>query len=89
MAGEKVLACAEKKLIGKTLSNGEISFVVSEKFYKGNEITERKLKKLLQEIGNVNLVGEKPVKIAMQLNLAEEKNILWIENIPHIQIFRI
>ena len=85
----KVLACAEEELIGKTFKEGEIEFTVSERFYKGKKVSEKQLKELLQEIDNINLVGEQPIKIAMQLKLIEQQNIIMIEKIPHAQIMRI
>lgn len=89
MTQGKVLACAEEELIGKTLKEGEIEFIVSERFYKGKKVSEKELKKLLEEIDNINLVGKKPVKIAIELKLIDERNVLTIEKIPHVQIFRI
>ncbi|MDO8538405.1 MAG: DUF424 family protein [archaeon] len=85
----KILACAEDALIGKTFKEGEIEFTVSERFYKGKKVSEKQLKELLHEIDNINLVGEQPVKIAIELNLIDEQNVLRVEKIPHVQIFRI
>ena len=89
MQGTQILACTEEKLIGKTLKEGEIEFIVSERFYRGKKVSEKELKKLLEEIDNINLVGKQPVSIAIELKLIDETNVLTIEKIPHVQIFRI
>ena len=89
MHGQKILACTEEELIGKTFKEGEIEFTVSERFYKGKKVSAKQLKQLLEEINNINLVGEQPINIAMQLKLIDEKSVIRIQKIPHAQIFRI
>jgi len=81
-----VLAAADKELIGKTLNGNGIKFEVSEKFYKGEEITAEELRKMLHEFGNINLVGEKVVAVALDEKLAEESQVLEIEGVKHLQI---
>jgi hypothetical protein len=81
-----VLAAADKELIGKTLSGNGIKFEVSEQFYKGEEITAKELAKMLHEFGNINLVGEKVVAVALGEKLAGESQILEIEGVKHLQI---
>lgn len=84
-----ILACCDRTLLGKTLKHGKINFKVSEAFYKGEPIVEEKLAALLQEFENINLVGEKTVKVAVKTGLASEKSIIKIGKIPHVQIFRV
>ena len=81
-----MLAAADKELIGKTLSGNGIKFEVSEQFYKGEEITAKELAKMLHEFGNINLVGEKVVAVALGEKLAGESQILEIEGVKHLQI---
>ena len=81
-----MLAAADKELIGKTLSGNGIKFEVSEQFYKGEEITSEELAKMLHEFGNINLVGEKAVAVALGEKLAGESQVLEIEGVKHIQI---
>lgn len=82
-----VLAVCDKELAGKTLRDGEIEFFVSEKFYRGTEISEKQLRKKLKSFDNINLVGSKAVKIAVEEKLVGEKSILFIQKKPHVQIF--
>ncbi|HLD58080.1 MAG TPA: DUF424 family protein [archaeon] len=83
-----VLAVCDRELLGKTLKRGELEFKVSESFYGNKGITEAKLKKLLHEFGNINLVGKKSVGIALKERLLSEKNIIDISGVPHAQIFQ-
>lgn len=83
-----MLAVCDKELSGKTLKSGEIEFFVSEKFYGTKKISKKQLAELLKEFGNVNLVGEKSVGVALKEKIIREKSIIRISGIPHAQIFR-
>ena len=87
--GNSVLAACDMELIGTRLEQGEISFEVSESFYKGEEVAGEELKKFLAECGNINLVGEKVVGVALEEGLINENNIIRINKIPHVQIFKV
>ncbi|MFH1751582.1 MAG: DUF424 family protein [archaeon] len=82
-----VLALADKELIGKTLNEKEIEFKVSERFYKGRIVDEKKAVKLLKEHDNANLIGNKAVGIALKNGLIEKNNVIVIEGIKHAQIY--
>lgn len=86
---KSVLAVCDKDLLGKSLKSGKIKFKVSESFYGGRKVKEKKLRKLLEENNNINLIGEKCVKIALEEKLINENSIIKIENVPHAQIFKI
>lgn len=84
-----VLAACDSELVGKTFREGEICFTVSEKFYKEGKVTAEQLAGLLHEYGNINLVGEKAISVALKEKLINEKSIIKIQEIPHVQIFKI
>ena len=84
-----ILAVCDKEHLGKTFEEGELSFTVSEKFYKGNEITPKELEDLLNDADSINLFGEKCVTIAERKELISEKGIKKIKGIKHAQIYRV
>jgi len=84
-----VLAVCDKGLVGKTLKEGKIELSVSQGFFGGEQITEAELRELLHEFENINIVGNKAVKIALEEELALEESIIEIENVKHVQIFKI
>ena len=87
--GGEVLAACDKELLGKTLRDGSTEFFVSEKFYKEKETSEKELREKLKSFDNINLIGNKVVRIAIQEKLVEEKSVLYIKGIAHAQIFRV
>ncbi len=62
---------------------------ISEAFYKGEAIEEKKLAELLEEFENINLMGKKAVSVALKKGIADKQSIIKIGKIPHVQIFKI
>lgn len=84
-----ILAVCDKEHIGKTFEEGELCFTASEKFYKGNEVSEKELIEQLKEADSANLFGNKCVQIALKNDLVSEKSILKIKGIMHVQIYKV
>jgi len=89
MQGKHVLAVCDKELLGKTLKSEKIEFTVYESFYSGFPIEEEELVELIAEHCNVNLVGKKCVSTAQGKGLLNESSIIFIEGVPHAQIFKL
>jgi hypothetical protein len=83
-----VLAVCDKEHLGKEYEQGEICFNASEKFYKGEKITEKELELLLNEADSANLFGNKCVDIAIKKGFVSEKGVLLIAGIKHAQIYK-
>ena len=87
IGGEKLLAVCDKWLIGKSFEEGEYILHVSEQFYKGEIATEEEVRSALMDATNINLVGEKAVRCAIDAGILREEGIIWIGGVPHAQIF--
>ena len=84
-----ILACCDRELTGKELKRGKVKVKISEGFYKGEAIEEKELAQLLEEFENINLVGKKAVSVALKKGIADEKSIIKLGKVPHVQIFKI
>ena len=84
--GRLVLAICDKELIDRKFEEKGLQLDLTSDFYKGKEIDEKILKKLLKAAYIVNLVGEKSIKIAMEEGLIRKENVMLIKKIPHAQI---
>ncbi len=87
--GREILAVCDKELAGQSLKEGELVFEVSEGFYRENQISEPKLRKLLHRFDNINLIGNKTVEIAIEEKIVAEENVMQIQGVKHVQIFKI
>jgi hypothetical protein len=55
----------------------------------GEEVDEKRLEEELDEFASVNLVGEHSVGVALRIKLVGKKDVMYINSIPYIQIYRI
>ncbi|MDD5253565.1 MAG: DUF424 family protein [Candidatus Nanoarchaeia archaeon] len=82
-----ILAACDSVLLGKKLKENNLELEVSEKFYKGKEVSEKELINLLQDCDSANFVGEETINILIKHKIVKPEDIMRINGIPHIQIF--
>jgi hypothetical protein len=82
----RVVAVADKEIIGKKFEEGKRQLDVRENFYKGNEFTEEEAVKQLQrhsvEDATFNIVGEKSVKAAFAAGIIGNNSTSKVAKIP-------
>lgn len=86
---EKVLSLCDSELIGRTLKQDNFELIITERFYKGEKIGEKHIIALLKEAGNVNIVGENSVKLALKAKAITKDGIREIDGVPIAQIYSI
>lgn len=86
MGHQEVVALCDKKLIGKTLEEKNLQLKVSERFYKGEELSEDKIIDILKSKSNINIVGEESIKLALKIGVISKENIIKIKGVPHVQV---
>ncbi len=84
-----VLACCEKELVGKTLEDEKLFFQIKASFYQGELVDEERLAELLAEADNANLLGEKPVQVALRKGFIKESDVIKVKGIPHANLFKL
>ena len=84
-----ILACCEKELIRKTLEDEHLFFEIKANFYKGELVDEARLAELLAEADSINLLGEKPVRVALGKGFIKETDVIKVKGIPHVNIFKL
>jgi hypothetical protein len=89
MGNETILAACEEKLAGKNFKDEKFDIQISEAFYKGEKINDKKLAQLMKEATSINLFGKEPIKIAIKEGLISEKEIIKICGIEHAIIIKV
>ena len=87
-----IIAMCDAELIGKKFKDKkrELDLEKYADFYKGELISEDEAKnKLNVSFFTANIVGKRSIDIVINKGLAKESDIVYIEKIPHIQLFRI
>ena len=84
-----LLAVCDAEILGKTLRDSDITFEVSEKFYKGYKTSVDDAIDLIEESTIVNLVGTNIVRRAIERGYVHPEAVIKICGIPHAQIVKI
>lgn len=87
--GHVVVAACDSRLLGRTLRKDKMKLEVSEAFYRGEPATRKELRQALAEATIANLVGEEAVGCAKEGGFVDDAGVLWMEGVPHAQIFRL
>ncbi|NWG10819.1 DUF424 family protein [Candidatus Bathyarchaeota archaeon] len=84
-----LLAICDCEILGKTLREGKIVFVIKEEFYKGAKVSLDEAVDMIQNSTIVNMVGKNIVQKAVEKGYVHPEAILNIKGVPHAQIVKI
>jgi len=84
-----VLAICDEDLIGKHIKTKDLELDITERFYKGNLVSEEEAINLMKEARNINIVGKNSIKTAIKAGIIRKEDVIKIKNIPHAIIFEI
>ncbi len=82
----EILAVCDEDIIGQTFEEGDLQFIVSETFYKGEKKSDQETLDLVKNYDNINMVGKKIIKLAIENEIISEEDVVYIQGIPHIQL---
>jgi len=76
------------ELIGMKLEQGDLVIDISKEYFQQEIIEEFQAERLLRLCSIANLVGERIVKLAIDLRFAKEMSIKRISSVPFLMIFK-
>lgn len=76
------------ELIGMKLEQGDLVIDISKEYFQQEIIEEFQAERLLRLCSIANLVGERIVKLAIDLRFAKETSIKRISGVPFLMIFK-
>ena len=87
--GTRVTAICDRELLNTTVSDGNLEICISEAFYGNHIVSDEEVRSALESAGNVNLMGERSIAIAIDMGLISRTGCINIGKVPHAQIFSI
>ena len=87
--GDEVVAVCDRELLNARLQQGELEVHISEAFYGNTPATPDEVRAALQYAGNINLIGERAVGLAIEMGLIGTHGFIRIGSVPHAQILRL
>lgn len=85
----RVVAICDSDLLGKTLKNKDFKVEVSKSFYGGEILDEFGIIKIFEKERNINIIGKRIVELCMKLNIINKDHVIYIGDIPHIQLIEL
>lgn len=82
-----VVAVCDRELINTTISGERMTVTVTGAFYGTTPATEEEIRKALQSAGNINLMGERTIRLAVEMGLITKDDCIMIGKIPHVQVY--
>ena len=86
--GEVLVAACDCEIIGKTFEEGALSIEVAADFFGGKMASFEEFEGALKEATIANMVGEKTVSCAIDLEFVDDENVLRIDGVPCAQMVR-
>jgi uncharacterized protein len=84
-----VVAVCDRELLNTTICHEKLTITVTEAFYGNAPATESEVKEALRRAGNINLIGERSVNLAIAMGLVTRSGCIMIGKIPHAQIYQL
>lgn len=85
-AGDIVAVC-DRELLNTTISHGGLSVKISEAFYGNCPASEEMVRAALKNTGNINLMGKRSVRIAIDMGIITRSGCIMIGDVPHAQVY--
>jgi hypothetical protein len=84
-----VVAVCDRELINTTISHDMMTVTVTDAFYGNRLATESEVRDALTRAGNINLMGERAVALAIEMGLIDRSGCIMIGKVPHAQIYQL
>ncbi|MFO7619352.1 MAG: DUF424 family protein [Thermoplasmata archaeon] len=84
---EAILAACDPDLSGKVLEDGDIRLDMGSSFFGRDEVTEDEFRGMLAVATSANIVGERAVKIAIDMKCVHPDAVARISGIPYAMFF--
>jgi hypothetical protein len=84
-----IVAVCDRELLNTTVCHENLTIIITDSFYGNTPVTENEVKDALKHAGNINLIGERSVNLAIQMGLLTKAGCIMIGNVPHAQIYRL
>jgi len=84
-----MLAACDSEILGKKLKFGDVEVEICREFYFEKFCSKEELINLIKEAKIINLFGNKIMKIIIDMGMAKKDEFKIIDNVAHIQIYKL
>ena len=84
----KMLNICDSELLGKKITQDELSIHISESYYGEKLVEKDEAKSLLKNSSIINMVGKETISLSVELGIGSENGIKTVSGIPFLIIFK-
>ena len=82
-----VVSLCDDELMGKHFEDEKHALHISEHFFRGEHLTTLDIVHALEGATSLNIVGKKSIHFAVEEGFISEKDVLFVQGVPHVQIY--
>ncbi len=83
---ERILAACDEDILGMTFRGDGVKITISERFYKGDSLSEDAFIERTRSVTVMNLVGNAVVARAVMEGIVDEGSVMDIGGVKHAQV---
>jgi len=83
-----MLNICDADLIGKNISQNELTITISKSYYGDQIIKKNEAKKLLETSSIINMVGKNTISLSLELGIGSENGVKRISGVPFLIVFK-
>ena len=83
-----MLNICDADLLGKNVSQNELTVTISKSYYGDQIIEEDEAKKLLQNSSIINMVGKNTISLSLKLGIGSKNGVKKISGVPFLIVFK-
>jgi uncharacterized protein len=84
-----IVAVCDRELLNTTICHEKLTITMTDSFYGNTPATEDEVRDALKNAGNINLMGERSVNLAIRMGLLTKSECMMIGKVPHAQIYQL
>ncbi|PKL57389.1 MAG: DUF424 domain-containing protein, partial [Methanomicrobiales archaeon HGW-Methanomicrobiales-5] len=81
------VAVCDRELLNTIICHEKFTMNIHDSFYGTTLATEEEVRSALEKAGNINLIGERSVNVAISMGLISLSECIMIGKVPHAQIY--
>lgn len=83
-----MLNICDADLLGKNISQDELTMTISNSYYGGQIVEKDEAKKLLETSSIINMVGKNTISLSLELGIGSENGVKKISGVPFLIVFK-
>ena len=84
-----MVAVCDRELLNTIITHEKFCINVHDSFYGTTPAGEEEVRAALEKAGNINMIGERSVNVAISMGLITRSDCIVIGKIPHVQIYQV